>query len=550
MKLIIRGIAKLFGLGRQLGLRRSVLLVYRVVLEPSLMRLVPPYAKFLRALVLVKRSRRVDSTITQWAARKDEVLDVGRVRYQKRVQEVWSGSEQIQPVVETRHHTSDQVLAEIDQDGLLLSHVGPLPIATSVSAEMFLPRQRFDLTVVDHAGILAVRKDFRKDRFSFITELIAAHHLALAGCNVPAILDVDFDDLTIVYSYIMGDVLRESLVKHGAILRDRDIDSLPQYQELSTKGKHRELVREGRRVLNQVLDVDARERLFTQLRKIHATGYILHDIKYGNVIMERESGEPYFIDFNRASTYPRIGKLANRFLRDSDYHKFNQYFGTEKLTYDRVKQLMKGESPSYLQTTFYAPVCIEGGVRFGSLRNIGVSYGRWHYILKNHLPSLGGRRILDLGSNNGYVAMQMLRSGAREVYAIEQREEAIAQGHFLKELLEWADNAEYNLRFISEDMANVPHLDLGEFDYATALCSLYYLDDKSIARVVRYLSTITDTFVIQCNVDRYTERSDPRVFKKSTVEYGVGALKENGFPVTEVIAPRGYSRPLIIGRKG
>ena len=513
------------------------------------MRTFPLYVRVRRAAIVTRKRRHVDYAILDWAARKDEVLEVGRAGYRRKVQDLWSGSEgALLPSGSRQDSVDHSVIAEIDQDGLLLSHIGPLPLASTIPPEMFVPRHRFDLTIVDHAGALGVRKNFGKDKFSFVTELEAAHHLAQAGCNVPAILDIDFESLSITFSYIVGDVLREALVKEGAILRDRDIGLLPDYERLSSKERREERVRQGRQVLHRVLDADGIERVFDQLKKIHAAGYILHDIKYGNVIIERDSGEPYFIDFDHAMAYPALGKLKNRFLRDGDYHKFNLHFGTEKMTYRRVKRLMKGERPSYLER-FYTPISIEGGVRFGSIRDIGVSYGRWHYILKNHLPSLQGKSILDLGTNNGYIALEMLRCGAREVCAIELKEDAIAQGHFVKELVEWTDNAEYNLRYVRDDMKNVPRLHLGRFDLVTALCSLYYLDDETIVKVVRHLSTITDTFIIQCNVDRTILRSDPRIFEKASVEYGDTVLRGNGFPITKIIAPPGYARPLVIGQK-
>jgi hypothetical protein len=83
----------------------------------------------------------------------------------------------------------------------------------------------------------------------------------------------------------------------------------------------------------------------------------------------------------------------------------------------------------------------------------------------------------------------------------------------------------------------------------TALCSIYYLDDDEIEVVIRHVSSITDTMVLQCNTDRGIRRSDPRTFEKATVQYALDALQRNGFPRTTIIAPPGYSRPLVIGRR-
>ena len=93
-------------------------------------------------------------------------------------------------------------------------------------------------------------------------------------------------------------------------------------------------------------------------------------------------------------------------------------------------------------------------------------------------------------------------------------------------------------------------MDLGSFNIATALCSLYYLEDAAIADVVRHVSTIADTMVLQCNTDRGVHRSDPRTFEKASIEYALEVLRRKGFPSTQVVAPGGYPRPLVIGCVG
>ena len=71
-----------------------------------------------------------------------------------------------------------------------------------------------------HVGI---RKNFRGDKVAFLNELRALHTLGLGKCLIPAIMDIDFDSLTLTYSYILGSVLREELGKRGAVVRDRDV---------------------------------------------------------------------------------------------------------------------------------------------------------------------------------------------------------------------------------------------------------------------------------------------------------------------------------------
>jgi len=82
-----------------------------------------------------------------------------------------------------------------------------------------------------------------------------------------------------------------------------------------------------------------------------------------------------------------------------------------------------------------------------------------------------------------------------------------------------------------------------------ALRSIYYLDDEIIARVLRHLARFSDTFVWQCNVKGDINRAEESTFQKASVEYAESALRENGFPRTRVIAPKGHWNPLVIGTK-
>jgi SAM-dependent methyltransferase len=192
---------------------------------------------------------------------------------------------------------------------------------------------------------------------------------------------------------------------------------------------------------------------------------------------------------------------------------------------------------------------LEGGLRFGRIWSTDVGYGRWRYILRDNLPILRGARVLDLGANNGFNAIQMMRSGAEEVVAVENDDIAVAQGELVRELFEWADNRPYPLRYVCNSMAELAQLDLGTFELVTALCSIYYLDDSEINAVVDHVRTISDTLVLQCNTDRRIRRSDVRTYEKASVEYATGVLHRNGFPFIQVTAPRGYSRPLVSGRR-
>lgn len=55
--------------------------------------------------------------------------------------------------------------------------------------------------------------------------------------------------------------------------------------------------------------------------------------------------------------------------------------------------------------------------------------------------------------------------------------------------------------------------------------------------------------MLQCNIDKDTVRSDTNVYKKASIDYALNVFRDNGFPITQVIAPYKYTRPLVIGRK-
>ena len=233
------------------------------------------------------------------------------------------------------------------------------------------------------------------------------------------------------------------------------------------------------------------------------------------MIIEKTSRKPYLIDFEAASYFPHLGTSLFRILRDHDIELFNLHFDTEKLTCDR----MKTRIARIPDDDIYAPVYFGAGLRMGSIWNADSGYGRWRYILRHHLPRITDSRVLDLGANNAHVSMEMLRAGAREVVAVELNPGPVAQGQFVQAGFEWADNRAYNLRYVQAGMQDIPVMNLGRFDFVTALCSLYYLSDDSITELVEYLSTITSCFVVQANIASDIGRTDPHTYEKASVDY-------------------------------
>jgi SAM-dependent methyltransferase len=158
-----------------------------------------------------------------------------------------------------------------------------------------------------------------------------------------------------------------------------------------------------------------------------------------------------------------------------------------------------------------------------------------------------GGTVLDLGSNVGLNPLLMLRHGAASAVGIELDPNKARNSLVLKATFEWLDNRSYDFRCIEASFADLRRLDLGRFDVVTALCALYYLGEQEMRDIVAYIRTITDVLVLQCNTDRLIDRASEETYRKASIEFAIEVLEQARFAKIEVIAPAGYSRPLVIG---
>lgn len=452
-------------------------------------------------------------------------------------------SPQLEEICRPLRRVGEEIpLASIDQDGLLCPRFECFWEAPRIHRSGFLPRNRFELMVVDRDGWVGVRKDFRGDKVAFSNELEAGLDLLGEGCHVAPIFAADFEKLTITFAYIDGIVVREALAQAGAPLRDRDVP--PNLGRLRYRKFERERQAVGRRLVDKVLDHKTVLRLGDALLAIHRAGYTLEDVKYGNVIIEAVTQTPYFVDCERALPLRSLSRATALYVRDRDAEKLNRLFGTTLLT---AKMLRRFHFP--VGTTIYSPFCAGAGLWWGSIWNPDRGVLRWRYMLAKNVPVPRGGRVLDLGANNGVNALQMLRAGASEVVGIELNTAAIRQGLFVKRVFEWFDNAAYRFSYVRGSHVDVGSMNLGRFDLVTAFCTLYYLSDRAMAQTVSDLTELTDTLVLQCNNGRSFKRSDVDTFTKASLRFNVDLLRNNGFPNVTVIEQAGSDRPLVIGRR-
>lgn len=483
-----------------------------------------------------------------WKSNKNYLLKSYDDGYKTKIEDLGLTEDNLKLLKKDQKEKGEIIIAEIDQDGLIVSNYGPFHQAPTIPKDQFIKRNRYCLQIVALKGDVGVKKYFDTSEDAFLNEVMALHKLTLAGCRTPAVMDVGFKPLTLTFSYIQGITLREALAKEGALLRDRDVKHHPDFINLTENQSDLKRIEEGKRVLDRVIEHSFVDTLFAELKKIHAANFVYADIKYGNIIIEKNSNTPYLIDFedSRYCTNRLLNRL--KILQDRDIENLNLHFGTEIMTRKRIMGVIQNS-----KTPCYSPAYIGFGLILdkerGSLSHVNVGYGRWNHFLKEHLPPLSGKRILDLGTNNSFNALQMLRHGAREVIGVEMDDLFISQGDFIKKSFEWADDKQYCFNYIQGNMKAIESMDLGKFDFVQALCSIYYLDDEQIQTLVKHISSITDTMVLQCNLEQDIGRGNVNTYRKASLEYACDVLKENGFPSLTIINPPKYSRPLVIGRK-
>ncbi len=480
-----------------------------------------------------------------WQAHRDELLGNNENGYVLTVDSLGLPEQGLRMLKAELAESAEVVVADIDQDGFLLPRFGPIAGAATTTQDDFLERKRYVLQVVALGSKVGVKKHYRQNVTGFLNELEVLHSLA-GCCNVPAILDLDFSKLSITMSYVPGAVIRDELAKRGAMLRHRDMDDDPEFQRLTKRDQRHRRVAEARRVQRGFLDRQMVDDIFAELKKIHQAGVLVSDIKYGNIILERDSGQPYFIDFDHADSHGRVNSLRWQARRDRDIERFNLFFDAEKLTRERMLRRI-AEFSNARPAHRCASVDFGHGVVVGRSWDVEYGEGRWHYILKSNLLPLSGKRVLDVGCKNAFFLLQMLRHGAQQAVGIESDEMWLEQARFVKEGFEWADSTDYNLELIQARIGDVPTLDLGGFDLVLALGSLYHLHDEQIYTLVHHIGTLTDDFVVQCNLEPEGGAADVRF--KASVDYNIQLLEHNGFHISQVIAPLGYKRPLLIATR-
>ena len=180
---------------------------------------------------------------------------------------------------------------------------------------------------------------------------------------------------------------------------------------------------------------------------------------------------------------------------------------------------------------------------------------KWAFIVERHIPDVSGKRILDLGCNNGIISLQLAKKGAGEVIGIDRDENIrqrtfdclpeqniIAQANFVKKGFEILAGVEYPVTYLACDISRLSELDLGQFDIILGLCVVYHELD-STPQLIRQLSTMTDHIILQANLGHTGELG-----KWAHPSRLARLLMDVGFTKIEIDAPQGYIFPIVVGR--
>ena len=226
--------------------------------------------------------------------------------------------------------------------------------------------------------------------------------------------------------------------------------------------------------------------------------------------------------------------------RDADLRAFNERFGrsllTEADTRRTLGRLKANVPPGYRD---YAPIDFGGGLTIGQVASTDSGTGRWDFFNGAIVgPIVAGKRVLDLGSNNGSMPLMMLRAGASEVVAIERTPQIAEFARFNARVLAWRDMRPYAMEVLDGDMRLFLTSDLGRFDVVTAFCSLYYLPEADMARIIAKAAAMGATLVLQAN-----EAIDNLPARAAILER---LMVSNGYPHVRVHAPSGFARPLLV----
>jgi SAM-dependent methyltransferase len=274
--------------------------------------------------------------------------------------------------------------------------------------------------------------------------------------------------------------------------------------------------------------------------RAHAAGITGLAREFGSLVRASD-GSVRFRNLDSARRH-RHGSVTFVAARDADRREFNRHFGASVMTEADARQhlqtLKANVPPGYRD---YAPIDFGGGLTVGQIASTDSGTGRWEFFNRHIVaPLVAGKRVLDLGSNNGSLPLMMARAGAREVVAVEYTPAIAEFARANARILEWRDVRHYNIQVLTGDMRIFLSEDLGQFDVVTAFCSLYYLPEEDMARIINKAASMNAVLILQAN-EGIENNLPGRTLDLHRL------MRENGYPEITVHTPPGFARPLLVG---
>lgn len=257
-------------------------------------------------------------------------------------------------------------------------------------------------------------------------------------------------------------------------------------------------------------------------------------------VVRGTDGQLHFADRSGFRKH-RPGSVRFVAARDEDRRLFNRIFGAMLLTESGARQALRQHKERVPEGyREYAPIDFGGGLTVGQIASTDSGTGRWEFFNGPIVgPLVAGKRVLDLGSNNGSLPLMMLRAGAREVVAVEFTPEIADFARLNARILSWRDMRPYQIDVVTGDMRVFLTTDLGVFDVVTAFCSLYYLPEPDMAEIVRKAASMRAVLILQAN-----EAIDNLPAKTLDLHR---LMRDNGYSEIAVHTPDGFARPLLVG---
>lgn len=119
-----------------------------------------------------------------------------------------------------------------------------------------------------------------------------------------------------------------------------------------------------------------------------------------------------------------------------------------------------------------------------------LNYNELKWVRIKNLIDPAGKRVLDIGCNEGFFSIEMIKAGAREVHAIDINEHRIEKANFVINVLGIS-----GISLHQNDIYKITDLNLGKFDIALVLGILHRIPDPYT--LIKTLTGIADIIVFE-----------------------------------------------------